>query len=115
LSNDIDNDFVTIESYIKFYNRLPEERESEPEIRTRITTKTRIRIAYYSVSRHHFTMSNNFEGKLAIITGASKPNGIGYATAYALAQAGADVSTLNSKDNNVNYADRLKARPHLQF
>lgn len=32
-----------------------------------------------------------FAGKLAIITGASKQNGIGFATAYALAKAGADV------------------------
>ncbi len=33
-----------------------------------------------------------FAGKLAIVTGASKQNGIGYATAYALAKSGADVS-----------------------
>jgi 3-oxoacyl-[acyl-carrier protein] reductase len=31
------------------------------------------------------------EGKLAIVTGASKPNGIGAATAYALAEHGANV------------------------
>ncbi|KAH8799773.1 hypothetical protein F5884DRAFT_825192 [Xylogone sp. PMI_703] len=37
-------------------------------------------------------MSNRtFAGKLAIITGASKLNGIGFATAYALAEAGADI------------------------
>jgi len=31
-------------------------------------------------------------GKLAIVTGASKPNGIGAATAYTLASHGANVS-----------------------
>jgi NAD(P)-dependent dehydrogenase (short-subunit alcohol dehydrogenase family) len=31
-------------------------------------------------------------GKLAIVTGAGKPNGIGAATAYALAEHGANVS-----------------------
>jgi hypothetical protein len=36
-------------------------------------------------------MSTDFSGKLAIVTGASKLNGIGFATAYALAKAGADV------------------------
>ncbi|KAK5996240.1 Short chain dehydrogenase AgnL6 [Cladobotryum mycophilum] len=36
-------------------------------------------------------MSNDFAGKLAIVTGASKLNGIGYATAYGLAKAGADL------------------------
>ncbi|PTB61857.1 NAD(P)-binding protein [Trichoderma citrinoviride] len=36
-------------------------------------------------------MSTDFSGKLAIVTGASKLNGIGYATAYALAKAGADI------------------------
>jgi hypothetical protein len=33
-------------------------------------------------------------GKLAIVTGASKHNGIGAATAYALAEHGANVSSL---------------------
>ncbi|TFB01881.1 3-oxoacyl reductase [Trichoderma ghanense] len=37
------------------------------------------------------TMSTDFSGKLAIVTGASKLNGIGFATAYALAKAGADI------------------------
>jgi NAD(P)-dependent dehydrogenase (short-subunit alcohol dehydrogenase family) len=32
-------------------------------------------------------------GKLAIVTGAGKPNGIGAATAYALAEHGANVSS----------------------
>jgi NAD(P)-dependent dehydrogenase (short-subunit alcohol dehydrogenase family) len=32
-------------------------------------------------------------GKIAIVTGASKPNGIGAATAYTLASHGANVST----------------------
>ena len=32
-----------------------------------------------------------FAGKLAIITGSAKQNGIGYAIAFALAEAGADV------------------------
>ena len=32
------------------------------------------------------------ENRLAIVTGASKHNGIGFATAYALAQEGVDVS-----------------------
>ncbi|KAL7929536.1 hypothetical protein V8C35DRAFT_325104 [Trichoderma chlorosporum] len=36
-------------------------------------------------------MSNDFKGKLAIITGASKLNGIGFATADALAKNGADI------------------------
>ena len=36
-------------------------------------------------------MSTDFKGKLAIITGASKLNGIGYATAHILARGGADV------------------------
>lgn len=36
-------------------------------------------------------MSTDFKGKLAIVTGASKLNGIGFATAYALAKGGADV------------------------
>ncbi|RFU81469.1 short-chain dehydrogenase reductase sdr [Trichoderma arundinaceum] len=36
-------------------------------------------------------MSTDFKGKLAIVTGASKLNGIGYATAYALAKGGADL------------------------
>ncbi|KAL6862106.1 NAD(P)-binding protein [Trichoderma novae-zelandiae] len=36
-------------------------------------------------------MSTDFSGKLAIVTGASKLNGIGFATAYALAKAGADI------------------------
>jgi NAD(P)-dependent dehydrogenase (short-subunit alcohol dehydrogenase family) len=36
-------------------------------------------------------MSSDFKGKLAIVTGASKLNGIGYATAYLLAKGGADV------------------------
>lgn len=40
-------------------------------------------------------MSNSlFAGKLAIVTGASKQNGIGFATAYALAEGGADVCPL---------------------
>ncbi|KAH8803436.1 hypothetical protein F5884DRAFT_712196 [Xylogone sp. PMI_703] len=40
---------------------------------------------------------SDFQGKLAIITGASKLNGIGYATAYALASGGADLAlTYNS-------------------
>ncbi|KAL6786480.1 NAD(P)-binding protein [Trichoderma sp. SZMC 28012] len=36
-------------------------------------------------------MSTDFKGKLAIVTGASKLNGIGYATAYVLAKGGADI------------------------
>jgi NAD(P)-dependent dehydrogenase (short-subunit alcohol dehydrogenase family) len=32
-------------------------------------------------------------GKLAIVTGAGKPNGIGAAAAYALAEHGANVSS----------------------
>lgn len=36
----------------------------------------------------------DFKGKLAIVTGGSKQNGIGFATAYALAKAGADVCHL---------------------
>ncbi|KAJ5804890.1 hypothetical protein N7474_010777 [Penicillium riverlandense] len=32
-----------------------------------------------------------FKGKLAIVTGGSKQNGIGFATAFALAKAGADI------------------------
>ena len=32
-------------------------------------------------------------GKLAIVTGGGKPNGIGAATAYALAEHGANVSS----------------------
>lgn len=36
-------------------------------------------------------MSTDFKGKLAIITGASKLNGIGYATAQIFAKGGADV------------------------
>ncbi|KAL7905802.1 hypothetical protein GGI35DRAFT_459398 [Trichoderma velutinum] len=37
-------------------------------------------------------MSTDFKGKLAIITGASKLNGIGYATASILAKGGADIA-----------------------
>jgi 3-oxoacyl-[acyl-carrier protein] reductase len=36
-------------------------------------------------------MATTFKGKLAMITGAAKENGIGFATAYALAEQGADV------------------------
>ncbi|EHK20989.1 uncharacterized protein TRIVIDRAFT_223455 [Trichoderma virens Gv29-8] len=36
-------------------------------------------------------MSSDFKGKLAIVTGASKLNGIGFATAHALAKGGADI------------------------
>ncbi len=35
-----------------------------------------------------------FTGKLAIVTGSSKQDGIGFATAYALAKLGADVSNV---------------------
>lgn len=35
-----------------------------------------------------------FAGKLAIVTGSAKQNGIGYAIAVALATAGADVCLL---------------------
>ena len=35
--------------------------------------------------------SNSLKGKLAIVTGASKLNGVGFATAKALAEQGADV------------------------
>lgn len=34
---------------------------------------------------------SDFKGKLAIVTGASKLNGIGYATALIFAKGGADV------------------------
>ncbi|KAB5582295.1 putative short-chain dehydrogenases/reductase [Coniochaeta sp. 2T2.1] len=33
----------------------------------------------------------SFQGKLAIVTGAGKPNGVGFATAKALAEQGADI------------------------
>ncbi|KAL6894960.1 NAD(P)-binding protein [Trichoderma evansii] len=47
-------------------------------------------------------MSSDFKGKLAIVTGASKLNGIGYATAYLLAKGGADVViSYNSNKNAV--------------
>jgi NAD(P)-dependent dehydrogenase (short-subunit alcohol dehydrogenase family) len=36
-------------------------------------------------------MTSTFKGKLVVITGAAKENGIGFATAYALAEQGADV------------------------
>jgi NAD(P)-dependent dehydrogenase (short-subunit alcohol dehydrogenase family) len=39
-------------------------------------------------------MSKAFAGKLAVVTGASKANGVGYATAYALAEQGANVSAV---------------------
>ncbi|KAL7928090.1 putative short-chain dehydrogenases/reductase [Trichoderma chlorosporum] len=35
--------------------------------------------------------SKSLQGKLAIVTGAAKPNGVGFATAFALAQQGADI------------------------
>lgn len=37
-----------------------------------------------------------FQGKLAIVTGAGKSNGIGFATAKLLAEQGADVSSPSS-------------------
>jgi len=37
------------------------------------------------------------QGKLAIVTGASKSNGIGFATAQVLAEQGADVSQFSWK------------------
>ncbi|KAJ5198270.1 uncharacterized protein N7498_007387 [Penicillium cinerascens] len=43
----------------------------------------------------------DFKGKLAIVTGASKHNGIGFATAYALARAGADRSAGKIRDLGV--------------
>lgn len=46
-------------------------------------------------------MSDDFHGKLAIITGASKLNGIGFATAHALAKRGADVRPLFRYDNRI--------------
>ncbi len=42
-------------------------------------------------------MSTDFKGKLAIVTGASKLNGIGYATAYVLAKGGADVCIISAE------------------
>ncbi|CAI7652353.1 unnamed protein product [Penicillium crustosum] len=44
--------------------------------------------------------SLEFTGKLAIVTGASKQNGIGFATAYALAKGGADI-VLHYNSNKV--------------
>lgn len=38
--------------------------------------------------------SLDFAGKLAVVTGSSKQNGIGFATVYALAKGGADVTSL---------------------
>jgi NAD(P)-dependent dehydrogenase (short-subunit alcohol dehydrogenase family) len=37
-------------------------------------------------------MSKTLQGKIAIVTGAAKSNGVGFATAYALAEQGANVS-----------------------
>lgn len=37
--------------------------------------------------------AKNLQGQLAIVTGAGKPNGVGFATARLLAEHGADVST----------------------
>ena len=45
-----------------------------------------------SFSPKVLVMSYQFKDKLAIVTGASKLNGIGFATAYALVEGGADVS-----------------------
>jgi NAD(P)-dependent dehydrogenase (short-subunit alcohol dehydrogenase family) len=39
---------------------------------------------------------NEFAGKLAIVTGAAKENGIGFAAALALANRGVDVRFSNS-------------------
>jgi NAD(P)-dependent dehydrogenase (short-subunit alcohol dehydrogenase family) len=36
--------------------------------------------------------ANQLKGKLAIVTGAGKPNGVGFAVAKILAEQGADVS-----------------------
>lgn len=56
-------------------------------------------------------MSTDFKGKLAIITGASKLNGIGYATAHIFAKGGADlVITYNSNKVAVQgVVDKIQA------
>ncbi|TAQ91270.1 hypothetical protein B7494_g426 [Chlorociboria aeruginascens] len=52
-------------------------------------------------------MSNDFRGKLAIITGASKLNGIGFATAHGLAEGGADL--LLTYNSNKSAAEAVVA------
>lgn len=42
--------------------------------------------------------SKPLEGKLAIVTGAGKPNGVGFASATALAEQGADVSFYHTRE-----------------
>jgi 3-oxoacyl-ACP reductase-like protein len=42
------------------------------------------------------TNTRPLEGKVAIVTGSAKPNGIGFAVAKALAEKGSNVSAFNS-------------------
>lgn len=54
---------------------------------------------------------STFQGKLAIVTGASKANGVGFATALALAQEGADIVIHynSNKDAALKNVETIKA------
>jgi 3-oxoacyl-[acyl-carrier protein] reductase len=54
----------------------------------------------------------NFSGKVALVTGAGSPRGIGFATARLLAQQGAKVAIASTTQRIEDRAHELSAQGH---